>query len=66
MVTTHISGWISPDLAADELDQDPADEAGPDPDRDVVGQRHEDHRQEGREAILDVVDGMSWTSVNIR
>ena len=35
------------ELASHNLDQDPADEAGSDPDGDVVRQRHQDHGQEG-------------------
>ena len=30
------------------------DEAGADADGDVVGQRHQDDRQQGRQAVLDV------------
>ena len=42
------------ELAANDLDQDPADEASPNADRDVVGQRHQDDRQQSREPVLDV------------
>ena len=43
-------------LAPDDLDEDPRDEAGADADRDVVRQRHEDHREQRRDAVLDVGD----------
>src|ERR1035437_1036360 len=43
-------------LALDQLDEDPRDEARADADGDVIGQRHEDDGQEGRQAVLDVGD----------
>src|SRR5450759_5170635 len=44
------------ELALQQLDEHPRDEAGTDADGDVVGQRHEDDGQESRQAILDVCD----------
>ena len=52
--TIHMSGWISPGLAVEDLDEDVADEAETDAVADVVGQRNADDRQERRERLLEV------------
>ena len=44
------------DLAADDLDDDVGHERRPDPDRDAERQRHEDHPEQGRQALLDVAE----------
>ena len=55
MLATHISGWMSRDLAVEQLDDHVADESEPDAVADVVGQRDADDGQEGRERLLEVV-----------
>ena len=49
-----MSGWTSRALPWATLMMTHDDEAGADADRDVVRERHQDHRQQGGDAVLDV------------
>ena len=46
MVTTYMSQWTSAELPLEHLDEYPRHEAGTDADGDVVGEWHEDDREQ--------------------